>query len=63
VTVPLGILLVKLIPDPVMTELRVRALDQKKATSRGGLVAVILIWLFSIALVAALVWPSFSGGF
>lgn len=62
--VPLGILLaVKLIPKPVMTDLRERALDQRKPTSRAGLVAVILIWLVSIALVASLVWPRFAGGF
>lgn len=62
--VPLGILIaVKLIPEPVMTELRERALDQRKPTSRAGLVAVILIWLVSIALVASLVWPRFAGGF
>lgn len=62
--VPLGIILaVKLIPEPVMTELRERALDQRKPTSRAGLVAVILIWLASIALVASLVWPRFAGGF
>ena len=59
--VPLGIVLaVKLIPKPVMTELRAKALDQNRPTSRAGLVAVILIWLVSIALVAGLVWPRFS---
>ena len=61
--VPLGIVLaVKLIPEPVMTELRAKAVDQSKPTSRAGLVTVILIWIVSIALVAGLVWPRFSSG-
>ena len=61
--VPLGIVLaVKLIPEPVMTELRAKAVDQSKPTSRAGLMAVILIWIVSIALVAGLVWPRFSSG-
>ena len=61
--VPLGIVIaVKLIPEPVMTELRAKAVDQSKPTSRAGLMAVILIWIVSIALVAGLVWPRFSSG-
>ena len=56
--VPLGILLaVRLVPQPVMAELRARAVDQRRPTSRAGLAAVILIWLASIALIAWLVWP------
>lgn len=59
--VPLGILLaVKLIPEPVMAELRERALDQRRPVSRAGLIAVILIWVASIVLVAWLVWPRVS---
>jgi len=60
--VPAGIVLaVKLIPAPVMTELRERALDQRKPTSRAGLLAIIAIWIASIALVASFVWPRVSG--
>lgn len=60
--VPLGIVLaVKLIPEPVLIELRDRALVQGKPTSRAGLLAVILIWITSIALVAWFVRPGVSG--
>lgn len=56
--VPLGIwLAVKLIPAPVMADLRAKAVDQRKPTSRAGLIAIVLIWLLSISLVAWLVWP------
>lgn len=56
--VPLGILLaVKLIPEQVMTELRAKAVGYRKPTSKVGLIAVILTWLASIALVGWLVWP------
>jgi uncharacterized membrane protein YkvA (DUF1232 family) len=62
--VPLGILLaVKLIPKAVMTQLRERALNQWKPTSRAGPIAVVLIWLVSIALAAWLVWPRLGGRF
>lgn len=57
--VPLGILLaVRLIPPPLMAELRQRAADRSKPTSRAGLVAVILIWAAAIALVAWWAWPA-----
>lgn len=59
--VPLGIILaVRLVPAPVLAELRERALVEGRPTSRAGLVAVIMIWLLSIALVAWLVWPRLS---
>ena len=61
--VPLGILVaVKLIPKPVMADLRVKAVEQRRPTSRAGLAAIVLIWLASIALVVWLVWPDFVGG-
>lgn len=55
--VPLGILLaVKLIPQQVMLDLRSKALEQRKPTSKAGLVAIIFIWLTAIALTTWLVW-------
>lgn len=61
--VPLGILLaVKLIPEPVMMELRAKALEQRKPTSKAGLVAIVLIWFAAIALTIWLVWPNGSNG-
>lgn len=55
--VPLGILLaVKLIPEPIMLELRLKAIEQRKPSSRAGLVAILLIWLAAIALTVWLVW-------
>lgn len=57
--VPLGIwVAVKLIPDPVMAELRARALEQRKPTSKVGLVVVLMIWLTAIALTVWLVWSA-----
>ncbi|WP_407073378.1 YkvA family protein [Sphingomonas sp. LaA6.9] len=61
--VPLGILLaVKLIPEPVMMDLRAKSLEQRKPTSKGGLVAIVLIWLAAIALAIWLVWPIGANG-
>lgn len=59
--VPLGILLaVKLIPEPIMLELRLKAIEQRKPSSRAGLVAILLIWLAAIALTVWLVWPAIT---
>lgn len=56
--VPAGIwVVIRLIPPSVMTELRARASMQERPASRGGMVAVILIWLVAIALLAWWVWP------
>jgi uncharacterized membrane protein YkvA (DUF1232 family) len=55
--VPAGIFVaVKLIPDPLMAELRTKAMDQGKPTSAAGLVAILLIWLTAIALSIWLIW-------
>lgn len=49
--VPLGIwAVVKLIPEPTMADLRAKALEHHKPTSKVGLAAVIVIWLAAIAL-------------
>ncbi len=58
VIVPLGVLLaVRLIPPPVMAELRHRAEEQGKLTSRIGAVIVVVTWLAAIAALVWLIWP------
>lgn len=57
--VPLGILLaIRLIPEPVMADLRVKAVEHRKPTSRVGLVVIVVIWVAAIALTVWLVWPT-----
>jgi uncharacterized membrane protein YkvA (DUF1232 family) len=61
--VPLGIMVaVKLIPKPIMDQLRVMALEQRKPSSKAGVAAVVLIWLAAIALTLWFVWPSALAG-
>lgn len=56
--VPLGIIVaVRLIPPPVMTDLRARALEHPKPTSLFGLIAILLVWLAAAALTTWLLWP------
>ena len=56
--VPLGIwAAVKLIPEPIMADLRAKALEHRKPTSKAGLVAVLFIWLAAIALTVWFFWP------
>lgn len=44
--VPAGIwLAVRLIPPPVLADLRTQALDRQRPVSRGGLMLVVAIWL------------------
>jgi uncharacterized membrane protein YkvA (DUF1232 family) len=51
--VPLGIwAVVRLIPAPVMAELRERAAARVRPVSRAGAAAVVLLWLVALALVA-----------
>lgn len=58
VIVPLGILAaVKLIPQPIMAELREHALGYKRPRSFAGLTAILLLWA---AAFAATVWHSWS---
>jgi uncharacterized membrane protein YkvA (DUF1232 family) len=55
--VPLGIwAAVKLIPNPIMQDLRLKALTEGKPTPKAGLVAVVIIWLAAIALTVWLLW-------
>lgn len=59
--VPLGIwAAIKLIPEPVMADLRLKALDRDKPTSKAGLAAVIFIWLTAIGLGVWLLSPDGS---
>lgn len=51
--VPAGILLVvRMIPVPLMTEFRERAVRQDKPVSMAGLAFILLFWLAMLALVA-----------
>jgi uncharacterized membrane protein YkvA (DUF1232 family) len=51
---PLGIMgAVRLIPKPVMTDLRVKAIGLHKPTSKAGLIIIVTIWL---AVMAATAW-------
>ncbi|MBA3729860.1 MAG: DUF1232 domain-containing protein [Sphingomonas sp.] len=57
--VPVGIwATVKLIPKPLMAELRLKAMEQRKPTSKVGMAIVIILWLAAIALTAWLVRPA-----
>ncbi|WP_298017301.1 DUF1232 domain-containing protein [uncultured Parasphingopyxis sp.] len=59
--VPLGILLaVKLIPAPVMADLRGKAIGHRKQTSKAGLIAVLLAWLAFVALVVYSAWANIA---
>ena len=58
IIVPLGIwTAIKLIPELVMTALRRKALEQAKPVSRGGLAAILVVWLGAAALTLWFVWP------
>lgn len=56
--VPLGILLaVRLVPDALMSDFRAQAAVRAgRPTSLAGLLAIIAIWVLSVALVTWLVW-------
>lgn len=55
---PVGILLaIRLIPPPIIDELRVKALDQQKPKSIAGLIAIAIVWLIAITVTAWLIWP------
>ncbi|KSV85119.1 MULTISPECIES: YkvA family protein [unclassified Sinorhizobium] len=62
VIVPLGILLaVRLVPPALMHEFRERATAQEgRPSSRGGLVAILCIWLVVAALAGWVVWRMVS---
>ena len=61
--VPLGIwAAVKLIPEPIMADLRAKALEQRKPGSLAGLIAIVLIWLAAIALTLWFFWPDKTNG-
>jgi hypothetical protein len=61
--VPLGIVLaVRLIPPPVMADLRARAIDQARPPSTAGLIAVVVLWLAAIAVAGWLLLAPVRGG-
>jgi uncharacterized membrane protein YkvA (DUF1232 family) len=60
--VPAGIwLAAKLIPQPVLAELRRKAMDQRKPKSKFGLAIVLAIWASAIVATVWFVWPERSG--
>jgi uncharacterized membrane protein YkvA (DUF1232 family) len=62
--VPLGIWgAVKLIPESILADLRAKALDHRKPTSKAGFAAVVVIWLAAIALTVPLFWPEGAKAF
>lgn len=55
IIVPLGILLaIRLVPPPVMSELRIQAVGLCKPVSHKGLAVIVAIWFLSAA--ATLLW-------
>ncbi len=61
VLVPLGILLaVRLIPVPVMEDLRQRASSRQKPVSKWGMVAIIALWVVCGAFIAKASWNHFA---
>lgn len=54
---------VKLIPEPIMTDIRTKALKHSKLTSKAGLAAVIFIWLAAVSLTVWFLWPVRSKAF
>lgn len=56
--VPAGIwLAVKLIPPPVLADLRAKALEERKPRSMLGLAIIVTLWIAAIILTVWLVWP------
>ncbi|MBP1887665.1 YkvA family protein [Sinorhizobium mexicanum] len=57
VIVPLGIIaVIRLIPDDVLAQLRTEATKRtERPTSRGGLVAIVAMWVFLAALIVWMV--------
>ena len=59
--VPLGILLaVRLIPVPVMEDLRQRAASRQKPVSKWGMLAILALWIVCGAFIAKAVWNHFA---
>ena len=57
ILVPLGIwLVVKLIPAPIMADLRAQAKDMRGSRSIAGLIAILVIWAAVLALVTYHFW-------
>ncbi|MGK2912636.1 MAG: YkvA family protein [Sphingobium sp.] len=55
--VPLGIIMaVRLVPDHVMADLRIKAVEQHRPTSKIALVTIIAIWLAAAAFAVRMIW-------
>ena len=62
--VPLGIVVaVKLIPPPVMEDLRAKALDQQRPRSVPGLIAIVAIWVIALVAAGWFAWSRWGGRF
>ena len=59
--VPAGIALaVKLIPAPVMAELRIQAAARERPRSTAGLIAILVVWTSAIGMAVWLVQPNLA---
>lgn len=62
VLVPAGILLaVRLIPGPVMADLRLQAVQQRRPSSPAAMIVILLIWVTAIALAVWSIWLRIAG--
>jgi uncharacterized membrane protein YkvA (DUF1232 family) len=62
IIVPLGIwAAVKLIPPPIMAELRENAVAHRPPRSLAGLAAILLIWIAAAGILIRLAWPRLTG--
>ncbi len=58
IIVPVGIALaIRLVPEPVMTDLRARAMRIDRPRSTAGLIAIALLWVAAIGLAGWWLWP------
>ncbi len=63
IVVPLGIVLaIRLVPEPVLADCRMRAarLERHKGAMRAVTAVAVLIWLAAVALVVWLIWRALS---
>lgn len=56
--VPAGIwLTIKLIPEPILKELRLIATQRERPTSMGGMALIINVWIGALIMINVLLWP------
>jgi uncharacterized membrane protein YkvA (DUF1232 family) len=55
--VPAGIALaIRLIPPPILADLRIQSAQQERPRSVAGLLTVFLAWISTLAIAASLIW-------